>query len=155
MKYLKLFEDYSKEEIRNFLVKAQQNSQIDIKTNIDNLMNNLSKIKRPELGTFEYFVNSEARFISEGDYKRMGEYIEGFKKLGIDVSKVEELYPKLLRYKTIELKELDNYEHGYSQKEKEKNLDRLYDELDDLEPYKVQFDDEVKILTKKAKQLDN
>jgi hypothetical protein len=151
MKYIKLFENYSKEEIKNFLLKAQKNSQVEIKTNIDEL---LSKLEQPEIGTFEYFVETEARFISEYNYQHMGSYIDRFEELGLDTSRIEELLPSLLRYKKIQMKEIERYEHGgYSRKEREMNLDRLYDEMDELAPYVEELEKEVKKLAKQAKLL--
>lgn len=152
MKHLKLFEDYSKEEIKNFLLKAQKNSQIDIKTNIDEL---LSKLERPEIGSFEAFVEQEGRFISQGDYDRMGSYVDRFESLGLDVSRAEELLPSLLRYNKIVMKELDKYEQsggGFSKREKEINLERLYDEMEVLEPDVKELEKEIRKLAKQAKQ---
>ncbi len=43
MKHLKIFDEYhfSKEQIKEMLLKAQKKSQIDLKIDVDDLLNNL------------------------------------------------------------------------------------------------------------------
>ena len=152
MKHLMLFEFFTKEEVKKFLLKAQKNSKIDPNVNIDDLLKGL---KEPAEKTgFEKFVESEAKFISEGDYKRMKEYIEEFKKLNLDVSKLENLYPKLKRYKEIEYNDL--YYGEFTQlkkKERNKKIFELDEELDALQPFVDEFIKEVKIVAKKCNEL--
>jgi len=160
MKHLKLYEDFSKEEIKKMLLKAQKNSQIDIKVNIDDLVNNLKDPK--DRTDFESFVEKEANFISAYDESKMGEYIQEFKKLGLDTSKIEKLYPDFLRYQEIHMKEMDDLkmkniglDEDESEEEYEKEMDLLYDEADKLEPSVKELEAEVRILAKKAKELND
>lgn len=155
MKHLKLFEDYhySKDDIKNMLLKAQKNSKIELKVDVDELLTGLKDPTKDRFG-FEAFVEEEARFISEGDYKRMGEYIEKFKKLGLDTTKIEGLYPKLVRYKEIQFKDLDYGGFDYdTEQERKRIVARLEKELDKLEPFVEELKIEVKRLAKEAKEL--
>lgn len=151
MKTLKTFENFSKEEIKEILQKAQKNSDIKI-NNIDNF---LDKYMKPvERFGFNAIVREEARFLSEADYDRMGEYIEKFKALNIDTSKIEELYPKLVRYrKLLTLEDNHRYEYFDTKKEKEEAYEKIIDETDDLQQYVDQLKEEVKVLAKQAKEL--
>jgi len=160
MKHLKLYEDFSKEEIKKMLLKAQRNSQIDIKINIDDLVNNLKDSK--DRTDFESFVEQGANFISAYDESKMGEYIQEFKKLGLDTSKIERLYPDYLRYQEIHMKEMDDLkiknlgiDEDESEEEYEKEMDLLYDEADKLESSVKELENEVRILAKKAKELND
>lgn len=144
MKHLKLFEEYhfSKDQIRSMLLKAQKKSKIELKVDVDDLLNDLKETSN--IFGFDYFVENEAKFISEGDYQRMGEYIEKFKNLGLNTTKIEELYPKLIRYKEIQFKELD-YNDSVQTK--------LYKEMNSLEPFVFELQKEVKKLAIEAKKI--
>jgi hypothetical protein len=144
MKHLQLFEDYSKEDISKMLLKAQKKSQLELKVGVDDILSNL-KEPIPMFG-FEAIVEEEARFLSESDYKKMGEYIQKFKELGLNTSKIEKLYPKLQKYKHIQFKDAD-----YATTNWERNL--AYDKLDKLQPFVDQLVEEVKRLAKEAKKL--
>lgn len=144
MKHLKIFEEYSKEDIKNMLLKAQKKSQLTINSDVDDVLGNL-KDPIPRFG-FEAIVEEEARFLSEADYQRMGEYIQKFKELGLDTSIIEKLYPKLQKYKHIQFKELD-----YTTTNSERKI--LDDKLDKLQPFVDQLEQEVKKLAKQAKQI--
>ena len=159
MKHIKMYEDFSKEQIKKMLLKAQKNSQIDIKVNIDDLINNLKEPK--DRTDFEQFVDDEAKFISAHDESKMGEYIQKFKELGLNTSKIERLYPDFLRYQEIHLKEIDDLElknygldsEDEDEEEHDKELELLYDEMDKLEPSVKELENEARILAKKAKKL--
>jgi hypothetical protein len=152
MKHLKLFELFTKSEVKTFISKAEKNSEIKLNVNIDEL---LKKLKEPsEKTNFEKFVESEASFISEGDYKRMEEYIEEFKKLNLDVSILEKLYPKLKRYKEIQYKDLYYGEFvDLKKKERNRKISELNKELDILQPFVDEFIKEIKIIAKKCNNL--
>jgi len=149
---MRLFEDFTKQQVKDMLLKAQKNSKIDTNLNIDDLLTGLKD--QSEKTAFEKFVESEAKFISEGDYQRMEEYIEEFKKLKLDVSKLEQLYPKLKRYKEIENNDFYyGYYVDYKKKDKKRKISELNDEIDKLQPLVNQFIKEVKVMAKKAKEL--
>lgn len=151
MKKLKLFENFTKDNIKNLLLKGEKENDIIIKTNIDDFLD--KNLKPKEQFGFNAFVEEEGKFISEADYERMGEYIQKFKDLGLNTSKIEELYPKLQRYKHIEMKELDDlpYNSDYTRKEREQKEEELLTELDNLIPYVDELDKEVRNLAKQAK----
>ena len=152
MKHLKNFENYTEKDVRDMLEKSQKKQDIEIKTSIDNVMSNLIDTNDVKLiGTIKGFIISEGEFISEGDKKRMKEYIQEFKKLGLDVSKVEKLLPKYEKYTEISY-DLNSYfdaltEYDYKQ------ITKLNDELDSLENDVEEFETEIRILAKKAKEL--
>jgi len=149
MKHLKLFEDYhfSKEQIKNMLLKAQKNSEIDMKIGVDDLLNKLKEPSTLMFG-FEPFVEDEARFISEGDKKRIREYITKFKELGLNTTKIESMLPDFDKYQHIQYNKIDNTTN-------DKKLTKLYDKLDKLEPIMTDFYNEVKRLAIEAKKIIN
>ena len=145
MKHLKLFEQYSKDDIKNMLLRAQKKSQIDLKVDVDELLSTLEDPLKDRFG-FKAIVREEARFLSESDYKNMGEYIQQFKELGLDTKRIEKLYPKLQKYKQIQLRDMD-----YARTNSE--INRLYNRLDNLQPYVDELEQEVKRLAKEAKKI--
>lgn len=147
MKHLKIFDEYhfSKEQIKEMLLKAQKKSQIDLKIDVDDLLNNLEDPTKDRFG-FKAIVREEARFLSEADYQRMGEYIQKFKELGLNTIRIEKLYPKLQKYKKIQIRDMD-----YARTNSEMN--RLNDILDKLQPYVDELVEEVKRLAKEAKKI--
>jgi hypothetical protein len=153
MKYLKYLEDYSTDQIENMLNRAKKDNLIDKNVDIQKIIGKLQD--KPRIGTFEYFVYSKGDFVSAGDQQRMGEYIEKFKKLGLDTTRIEELYPKLQRYMKIEYKEIEDYNFGYdgSDEEKEKALNALYDESESLRKYVDEIKKEASKLAKQANEL--
>lgn len=145
MKRLKLFEDFSKDDIKNMLSKAQKKSQLELKVDADEILTNLDDPLKDRFG-FKAIVREEARFLSEGDYQRMGEYIQQFKELGLDTTRIEKLYPKLQKYKQIQLRDMD-----YARTNSE--IKKLDDKLDKLQPYVDELVQEVKRLAKEAKKI--
>jgi hypothetical protein len=152
MKHIKLFENYTKDQIKRMLQKAQKNSDVDIKIDIDELIDKNLK-NTPQFG-FEGFVEQEGRFISASDQMRMGEYIDKFKELGLDTTEAEKLYPKQKRYVYLQYKEEDNiYDSGESDAKKNANYKKLADEMNRLQPFIDKFDKIVRELAKKAKEI--
>jgi aryl-phospho-beta-D-glucosidase BglC (GH1 family) len=147
MKNIKTFEDYhySKDDIKNMLLKAQKKSQIDLKVNVDELLSTLEDPLKDRFG-FNAIVREEARFLSESDYKNMGEYIQKFKELGLNTIRIEKLYPKLQKYKKIQIRDMD-----YARTNSE--INRLNSILDKLQPYVDELVEEVKRLAKEAKKI--
>ena len=139
MKNIKLFEEYhfSKDQIENMILKAQKRSEIELKVDIDDLLDNLKSPEEDRFG-FNAFVREEGRFISFGDQERMGEYIEKFKQLGLDTSKVEKLYPSIKIYYKNTLRDFN------------RELDKR---MDLLQPLVKEFENEIRILAKKANEL--
>jgi len=155
MKYLKHFENYSRQQIEDMLNKAKRDSIIDKNIDINKIISKLHDT--PKFGTFESFVDSEGNFLSEGDKQRMGEYIQEFKKLRLDTKKIEKLYPKLKRYLDITYREIENIESDYFDSKEEKNaaLDKLYLEEDEMYKYVKELKKEAANLAKQAKIILN
>ena len=158
MKRLKTFENFSEQDVKNMLLKAQKNNKIEIKTSIDDVLKNITNTGNlSKIGTFEGFVEQEGRFISAADQKRMSEYVQKFKELGLNTKKVEELLPKLQRYIQIEYKELDDYSMSVSSREEAiengERLKKIYDESEKLQPFVKEFENQIRILAKKANKL--
>lgn len=150
MKHLKKFENYSEFEIKNMLVKSQKKQDIEIKTSIDNVMNNLMSNHDVKLiGTFKGFVIDEGNFISEGDKERMKDYIQEFKKLGINTSKAEKLLPNYIKFW-----KLNSDLAGWSPTKSEEQLYmRAINTIESLENDVDDFEIEIKRLAKEAKKL--
>lgn len=150
MKYLKQFEDYSREQIEDMLNRAKKDSIIDKDVDINKVIDKLHD--RPKLGTFEEFVDSEANFISHGNRENMAEFIQKFKQMGLDTKKAEELYPKLKRDLEL-MNEIDGLRFGgfNSEEERNKKEEELYQEEDDLREYVKELELEIKKLAKQAK----
>lgn len=148
MKHLELYENYTEKNIKDMLLKSQRKSQIDIKAPIEDILKNI-KNDISLIGTFEGFIEDEGSFISEGDKKRMGEYIKKMKDLGINTTKIEKLLPKYERYVYLSYETSDMREFDY----KNPKYIKLLDEYDSLEPYAEKFENEIKILAKRTKRI--
>lgn len=142
-KHIKLYESYTEEQVRNVLSKN------DIKLNVpvDEVINRLNYKKENRFG-FEGFLDSEGKFISEGDKDRMGDYITKFKELGLDTKKVEELFPDYKKYNELVRSPYKFFSYG--DVHNGKTIDIV---IDELEPSVEEFDKEIRILVKKANQL--
>ena len=147
MKHIKLYEQFKIDEdgIKKMLNISQQKGDIEIKTSVDNVIDNI-KHYHPKIGTFKSFIISENDFFSEGDKGRINEYIEEFKKLGIDVSELEELKPYFDQMLGIE-RGLDVYGH-----EDEEYSDLVQQEEEIQNEYE-QFIKELFVLRKDAKKI--
>lgn len=132
------------------LVKSQKKQDIEIKTSKDNVMNNLmSKYDVKLIGTFKGFVISEGEFISEGDKERMKDYIQEFKKLGINTYKAEKLLPNYIKFW-----ELNSDIAGWNPtKSEEQSYMNTINTMNAIENDVDDFEIEIKRLAKKAKEL--
>jgi len=149
MKHLKLYEDYTKKDVKRLLVKAQNDKDLTMNVGVDDILNKLDHVKIGIIG-FNAFVDSNGSFISEGDYERSDEYINKFKAMGLDTSKIEKLLTNVKRYKRIQIIELDNAER-YGDNEEE--IDKLNDELDNLQDDMDKFKIELRKLATEANQI--
>ncbi len=158
MKYLKIYENFSEDELKRFLQKAVKRGDISLNIDIDKLIN---KYKVPKIGTFEAFVENEAKFISIGDSKQMSEYVTKLKELGLNVSKLEHLLKDYNRYHEITFLEDDlriQIHHLYSDEKDEKKklkikIDKLLDEQEILKISTYKFEEELRKVVKQAKEL--
>jgi len=148
MKYLKTYETFDEKELREFLKKAEEKGEIVLKADIDKIVKPYIEYK---LGTFEYFISSEARFISEGDRNRMGDYIERFKEMGINVDKLEELNNKYQHFRKLH-NDLDIID--FEGKDAiNRSSKEIWKEIDVLGNIEKDFEKEVKKIAKEAKHL--
>jgi len=156
MKHLKLYEQFSKQNVKNMLLKAQKDNKLVMRVSPETILTYLSD-DMSKIGTFEGFVEDEGDFISAGDKQRMGEYIKKFKDLGLDTTKIEELFPFYKRYDAM-YDDIEKIHHSYSseyggKEGKEIAMKKLYDEEDTLTPKVKEFETEIKALAKKANEL--
>lgn len=157
MKHLKLFESLEQETLKNILNKAKKNGDIALNISVDEFIN---KYKDPEIGSFEYFVNDEARFISANNANQMTEYVDKFENLGLNVNKLRNLLDDYNRFNRIIYLESDLYielEDSMSSKEDKKRLKKEIDDLiNEQESLRKSYDEfkiELRKITKKAKEL--
>ena len=164
MKYIIERHKFSTNEIKDALKKSINIGDIKMNIPIDDFIDkNLTKL-RPELGTFEYLVQSG--FISMGDEQRMGEYIKRFNELGLDVSKLEKLFPKYQEYLNFPMDPPEEYDYfmyhttsdgehlkdDESHTEYKRALDNWHKQSDKYEKIRQEFNDEVRKLMPLAKE---
>lgn len=139
MKYLVEYKSYTDKEVIKGLKKSIKNGLIktdDVDKTVGDIM---GMIVSPEVGTFEYFIDSD--FTSIADMDRLLSYLDKIEKeYSVDVSKARKYYPSYVRYEDIEQKleqdNFNNYNNGgdedrenlLSNEEKES----LYDEQNKL-----------------------
>lgn len=109
-----------------------------------------------ELGSFEDFVMSGSYFFSYSVQEKIPEFVEKFKKLGLDVSEVEPLQYKMKEYSDLntEYEEISintDYENG--SKEEEDRKQELLEMMDGLLPDVEKLETEIILLAKTAKSL--
>jgi hypothetical protein len=158
MKHLKLFENSTEYELKMFIQQAVKRGDITLNVDINDLITNN---KPPKIGTFEYFLEDDARFISAHDSQRMTEYVSKLKEMGADVSKLESMLDDYVRYHKIFYLE-DNlqqqmYNSGSLSKEERKEIeiqvDKILTEQDGLSDIVKQFKIELVKVLKDAKEL--
>ena len=158
MKHLQLFENFSEDELKRFLQKAVKRGDITINVDVDELV---SKHKVPKVGTFEYFIEEEGKFISIADSERMTEYVAKLKEMGLNVSYLERMLPDYVRYHKITYLEDDLRSEIYElfddekdqEDEIEKKIEVLLDEQNNLIEKVEDFERELKKMVKKAKEI--
>lgn len=159
MKHLQLFENYTEDELKRFLQKAVKRGDITLNIDIDELA---SKNKIPKIGTFEYFLEEEGKFISTGDSERMTEYVNKFEELGINVRVLKYLLKDYNRYHKITYLEDDLRmeihllpDDENSEEEKiEIEIEKLLDEQTKLQSSVDKFEQEIRKIAKEAKNLN-
>lgn len=127
MKYLKLYENFSKKQIKKGLKKSISNNDIDLKTNIDNVISNIENSDFAP-GSVESFLEDDNNFIPESLPDNMIKYIED-NNLDIDISDLKKYLDKKKQLEKIE-KIISDVNHS-----DDIDLDDLYRKYDDLEKY--------------------
>lgn len=161
MKYILERNSFTNDDIKKALNSSIKSGDISMKISPDEFINKELNRQYPEIGTFESMVKSS--FISHGDESRMGDFIKRFKELNIDVSKLEELFPKYLEYKKYPLDppmeyDYDLYDDNGDEVDEEikrydDDMDKWYDESDIHEEVREEFNNEVKRLCVIARKI--
>ena len=120
----------------------------DGKTLDDVLSKFIPKSQKYDTFSFERFMIelSEGKgFFSESVKKNMGEYIQKIKDMGIDTSKLEELYPSYEKQRELILSGDERIIHDseLSKDERIKKLEELDDEIESLEKDREDFVNEL------------
>lgn len=135
MKHLKIFEEYSKKDIKRFLVKAEKDKDLTINSDMTELLNKLDDSKIKERFGFIGFVESDGAFISQSVYMNAYEYVHKFKEMGLDTTKIEKLLPNVKKYNDLSMLSY-NEDRGK--------------EMDELREYVDLFDIEIRKLATEA-----
>ncbi|MFW6233707.1 MAG: hypothetical protein ACOC3Z_03530 [Nanoarchaeota archaeon] len=156
IEYIKESSNYDEMlSIINFLIK---NGDITLnKISSEQFAKLLSKKSKeyPQFGFESLMMNladdKKKDFISAADQQRMGEYIDKIKEFGLDVSKLEQLYPSYEKYWKLTYKEDDiRFSYELKDNEKEQQLEELYKEQDMLSNDVNKFEEELKRLSKEV-----
>ncbi len=131
MKYIKEYNSFSVEQIKKGIERSISNKDIDLKTNIDNIIDNIKGYSFG-IGTIENFLYGDSDFISEAIPDKLIKYIED-NKLDIDISNLIE-YNKNKKelYKVSDEISMLNYSNNDN---KESELTELYLKEEELEKY--------------------
>jgi hypothetical protein len=132
MKYLKEYNSFSVEQIRKGLEKSVSNKDIEVKTNVDSVIDNIKKYNF-EVGTIEDFLyNNENNFIAESIPDKLIKYIKD-NNLDIDISNLEEYNKKKKELDKIS-DDINILNHSFDD-DKESELTELYLKEEELEEY--------------------
>ncbi len=132
MKHLKTFESYTDSDIKRMIDKTTNKGDMDLRVSPEEFITNG---KAPELGSFEYFVSRDEPFYSEGVKSRIGEFVDKFKELGLDISKIENIKDTFKKVQDLDY-QIDNLRFDYSTPVEEKydEEERLEAEIEELKP---------------------
>lgn len=132
MKYIKEYNSFSVEQIKKGLEKSVINKDIDINTNIDNIIDNINKYDF-KVGTIESFLyDNESNFIAEAVPDNLIKYIQE-NSLDIDISKLIEYNKYKKEYNRIS-DDISMLNYSISD-DKEEELTRLYLKEEELSKY--------------------
>ena len=109
MRYITERQSYDQDDIKNALGRSIKSGDIKMNISFDEFVNKSLNLQKPEIGSFESMA--QGGFISAGDEERMENYINRFKNLDIDTSKLEEMFPKYQEYKKFPMDE--PHKHDY------------------------------------------
>lgn len=132
MKYLKEYNSFSVGQIRKGLEKSVANKDIDIKTNIDNVIDNINQYNF-KVGSIEAFLyDNDDNFVAEAVPDKLIKYVQD-NNLDIDISKLIEYnnYKKQY-YKVSDDIDMLNYSNS---DDKESELTELYLKEEELGKY--------------------
>jgi hypothetical protein len=140
MKYLKEYNSFSVEQIRKGLEKSVANKDIDIKTNIDNVIDNINQYNF-KVGSIESFLyDNDDNFIAHSVPDKLIKYVKD-NNLDIDISKLIEYNNYKKQYYKIS-DDISMLNYSYSD-DKESELTKLYLKEEELEKYLNLVEEEV------------
>ena len=132
MKYLKEYNSFSVGQIRKGLEKSVANKDIDIKTNIDNVIDNINRYNF-KIGSIESFLyDDDHNFISEVVPDKLIKYVKD-NNLDIDISKLIEYNNYKKQY--YKIGDDINMLMYSSSDDKESELTKLYLKEEEIEKY--------------------
>lgn len=132
MKYLKEYNSFSVGQIRKGLEKSVANKDIDIKTNIDNVIDNINQYNF-KVGSIESFLyDNDDNFVAEAVPDKLIKYVQD-NNLDIDISKLIEYNNYKKQYYKIS-NDIDMLNYSNSD-DKESELTELYLKEEELEEY--------------------
>lgn len=133
MKYLKEYNSFSVGQIRKGLEKSVANKDIDIKTNIDNVIDNINQYNF-KVGSIESFLyDNDDNFVAEAVPDKLIKYVQD-NNLDIDISKLIEYNNYKKQYYKIsdDIYYMLNYSNS---DDKESKLTELYEKEEELGKY--------------------
>lgn len=132
MRYLKEYNSFSVGQIRKGLEKSVANKDIDIKTNIDNVIDNINQYNF-KVGSIESFLyDNDDNFVAEAVPDKLIKYVQD-NNLDIDISKLIEYNNYKKQYYKIS-NDIDMLNYSNSD-DKESELTELYLKEEELEEY--------------------
>jgi len=132
MKYLKEYNSFSVDQIRKGLEKSVANKDIDIKSNIDNVIDNINQYNF-KVGSIESFLyDNDDNFIAHSVPDKLIKYVKD-NNLDIDISKLIEYNNYKKQYYKIS-DDIIMLNYSYSD-DKESELTELYLKEEELEKY--------------------
>lgn len=132
MKYLKEYNSFSVGQIRKGLEKSVANKDIDIKTNIGNVIDNINQYNF-KVGSIESFLyDNDDNFVAEAVPDKLIKYVQD-NNLDIDISKLIEYNNYKKQYYKIS-NDIDMLNYSNSD-DKESELTELYLKEEELEEY--------------------
>jgi hypothetical protein len=132
LKYLKEYNSFTEDQIRKGLKKSISNKDIDIKTNIDNVIDNINQYNF-KIGSIESFLyDNDDNFIAESVPDKLIKYVKD-NNLDIDISKLIEYNNYKKQYYKIS-DDISMLNYSYSD-DKESELTKLYLKEEELEKY--------------------
>jgi hypothetical protein len=117
MKYINERELYNKSDIEKAMGRSIKSGDIKMNISFDEFVNKSLNLQQPPIGSFEGMVQNG--FISMGSERQMEDFLNRFKQLDIDTSKLETLFPaykEYLKYPMDQPSDGDYSIYGYDQR---------------------------------------
>lgn len=144
MKYIKEYNEFSINQIKSGIEKSILNRDIELKTTIDSVINNIEKYKF-RVGSVEEFLYGDSDFVSEAIPDKLIKYVED-NNLDIDISNLIEYNNKNKEFWKVydSIMSLSSYSDDNGDE-----LEKLYLKEDELRKYSDFINKEVLKVKKK------